>query len=155
MAKKQPKQMTQEQIITYCDTLADEERAPATVSKYRHDLTALCTWLDGRDVTKALLAQWKEAQLEEHVPSTVNVMLAAVNGFFRYMRWSGLRMKYLRMQHRIFCDKGEKLTYDEYKKLLDTALRLGKHRLALVVETLCALGLRVSELRFITVEAVR
>lgn len=155
MKKKTIRQMTPDQIDAYCGWLAAEEQAPATIAKYRHDLTALCTWLDGQIVTKALLLQRKESMLEDHAPASVNAMLASINGFFRYMGWKDLRMKYLKVQRRIFCEKKRELTREDYMKLIAAAVRLGKERLALVLETICALGLRVSELKFITAEAVQ
>ena len=99
---------------------------------------------------------WKEHLLSSgYAPSTVNSMLIAVNRFFRFMRRDELRVKTIRVQRRIFRSRDRELTKEEYTRLLDTAHSLDRERLALLMETICATGVRVSEVRYITVEAVQ
>ena len=152
---KKPRRITAEQIGRYALRLRELERAPATVQKYVHDLTALREYLDGAPVTKAALIQWKQELTAAHAPATVNSMLAAVNGFFAFLGWRGLTVKLLKIQKSPFCDEGKELTRAEYARLVRAAERRENERLALVIQTICATGIRVSELRFITVEAVR
>lgn len=145
--------ITQEEIFMYCDTLAIDERSSGTIAKYRRDLLSFCQWLNGREVTREAATEWKESLVEAgYAPRTVNSMLAAVHGFCRHMGW-GIQIKYLRVQHRAFRDPRQDLTRDEYLRLINTAEATGKHRLALMIETLGATGIRISELKYITVEA--
>ena len=89
-----------------------------------------------------------------HAPATVNSILAAVNGFFRFMGWKDIAVKLLKIQKALFCDERRELTRAEYARLVSSAQKVGNERLSLVMQTICATGTRVSELRFITVEAV-
>ena len=89
-----------------------------------------------------------------HAPATVNSILAAVNGFFRFRGWKDIAVKLLKIQKALFCDERRELTRAEYARLVSAAQKVGNERLSLVMQTICATGIRVSELRFITVEAV-
>ena len=144
------------QLITnYVDYLRAEERSSGTIEKYLRDIRAFSIWLQGRAVTKECLTGWKEYLLEQHyAPVTINSMLAALNGLFRFLGWE-YHIKFLKIQRKIFRDKSRELNQEEYKRLLAAALEQGKERLALLMETICATGIRVSEAKFITVESVR
>ena len=147
--------LTQERIDAYCLSLLADERAAGTISKYRRDLTAFARWLDGRIVTKESAAAWKACLLNrDYAPRTINSMLAAVNGFCRFAGLS-IKLKFLSIQRQIFRDSAKELTKEEYDRLLTAAREGGQERLALIMETLCATGIRVSELRYITVEAAK
>ena len=145
--------ITTEHIDAYCLSLLADERAAGTISKYRRDLTAFARWLDGRIITKETAAGWK-SHLSHcgYAPRTVNSMLASLNGFCRF---AGLpiKVKFLKIQRQIFRDSAKELTKAEYDRLLTAAQESDQERLALIMETLCATGIRVSELRYITVEA--
>ena len=138
----------------YALHLREEERADSTIEKYVRDLEALSRHLAGRPVTKAALIGWKEELTAAHAPATVNSMIAAVNGFLRFMGWRECAVKLLNIQKSLFCDEGRELTRSEYVRLVRAAELDGNRRLALVLQTICATGVRVSELKFITVEAV-
>ena len=147
--------ITNEQIEAYCAALLADERAAGTVAKYRHDVAAFAAWLDGRGATKESAAEWKATLLERgYAPRTINSMLAAVNGFFKFMGWP-IRVRFLKIQRALFRDRSRELSRPEYDRLLAAARSGGQERLALIAETLCAAGIRVSELRYITVEAAR
>ena len=147
--------ITTERIDAYCLSLLADERAAGTISKYRHDLTAFACWLDGRAVTKETAAGWKSYLSHQgYAPRTINSMLAAVNGFCRFMAWH-IKVKFLKIQRQIFRDSAKELTKAEYDRLLTAARESGQERLAFIMETLCATGIRVSELRYITVEAAK
>lgn len=147
--------MTSEQIDDYCRWLCEEERSVNTIAKYRRDLSRFCSFLNGRMVTKILANEWKTTLQASYEPTSVNSMLAAVNGFFLFMKWNSLRLKFLKIQRKIFRNQNKELNREEYERLLYTARSQGKTRLSLLLETVCGLGLRVSELKFITVDAVR
>lgn len=106
-------------------------------------------------MSKELAARWKEGLLGSGLaPATVNAKLSALNGLFRFLGWEDCRVRFLKLQRRAFRDPARDLTREEYGRLLETANRQGRGRLALLLETICAAGLRVSEVRCITAEAV-
>lgn len=144
-----------EDIARYAVCLRERERADHTVEKYVRSLRALGRWLDGRDLTKAALVEWKGALTETYAPASVNSMLASVNSFLAFMGWRELTVRPLKLQRAIFRDEERELTRSEYARLVAAAQREGCERLSLVMQTICATGIRVSELRFITVQAVR
>lgn len=152
---KKPHTLTTEHIRRYAVHLREEERAETTVQKYLHDLNALRAYLDGQPLTKSLLIQWKERLTETYAPASVNSMLAAANGFFAFMGWRELTVKLLKIQKSPFCDGEKELTQAEYARLVRAAEQEGNARLSLLIQTICATGIRVSELQYITVEAVR
>ena len=141
-------------IRRYADHLREQERSVATIQKYAHDLTALLEYLQGEALTKALMIGWKEALSADHAPATVNSMLVAVNGFLRFMGWHALTVRLLKIQRPLFREEQRELSKAEYARLVDAAQRAGDERLALILQTICATGIRVSELRFISAEAV-
>lgn len=147
--------ITPASIDDYTLALISEEHAPGTIQKYRRDLTVFARWLDGRGVTKENAASWKTHLLERgYKPETINSKLSAINGFFAYMNWA-IRVKFLKIQRQLFRDPAREMTREEYTRLLTTARESGQERLALIMETLCATGIRISELRYITVEAAK
>ena len=147
--------LTLEQITAYGSYLRREERAPGTIEKYLRDVQAFAIWLDGRTVTQELASEWKGRLLDTgHAPGTVNSMLAAVNGLFRFLGWD-IRVKFLKIQRRMFRDQSRELTRGEFDLLVSTARTSGRERLALLMEAVCATGVRVSEVRYLTVEAAQ
>ncbi len=148
--------LTVEQIENYKKYLWKEERSCGTVEKYIRDISGFAYWLKGRAVTKEITAEWKAHLVNNgYAPVTVNAMLSALNGLFRFMGWDECRVKFLKIQRQLFREHSKELTKDEYRRLVTTAESMGKDRLALLTETICATGIRVSEVRYITVEAVR
>lgn len=148
--------LTAERIAAYGRYLKQEERTLATLEKYLRDVRAFALWLDGEAVTKEAVTGWKERLLvERRAPSTVNTALSALNGLFRFLGWEGCRARFVKVQRRLFRDPARELTRPDYERLIATAREMGKERLALVMETICATGVRVSELRYLTVEAVQ
>ena len=148
--------LAENDICKFRDFLKCEEREPATIEKYVKEIKSFCEWLCGRPVTKEAVIEWKERlQKQEYAPVTVNGKLSALNGFFSFMGWQELRVKFLRIQRRIFRAQSKELTKGEFERLITTAQKEGKERLMLLMETICATGIRVSELPYITVEAAR
>ena len=144
------------QILEFIHFLTDEERAPATVRMYVRVIEEFTGWLAGREVTKELAVAWKEHLMaREYAPATVNVKLAAVNAFFKFCGRQDCCVKALRLQRRVFRDPGRDLTKGEYERLVEAAKISGRHRLALLMETICGTGIRVSEVRYMTVEAAQ
>lgn len=148
--------ITNELLLAFSEYLQSNERASGTIEKYLRDVSAFRTWLGNRSVTKELTAEWKERLLENnHAPVTVNSMLAAVNSFFRFAGWEDCQVKFLKLQRRLFRDAGRELSRAEYERLVETAANLSRPRLALLMEAICGTGVRVSEVRYLTVEAVQ
>lgn len=156
MFENQRHRLTEEKIKHYRDWLIQEERASATVEKYQHDVNTFAVWLQGRPVSKELTAAWKASLIEQGLsPSTINSKLAALHSFFSFMGWPECRVRFLRIQRQVFRSREKELTRAEYTRLLTAAGRQHKPQLALLIETICATGIRVSEVRYITAEAVQ
>ena len=147
--------MTAERLAAYGCYLKQEERAPATLEKYLRDIRAFAAWLGDSPVSREAVTGWKEYLLAQgRAPVTVNGALASLNGLFRFLGWD-CRIKFLKIQRRLFRDTARELTRTEYEQLIRTAEAQGKHRLALLMEAICATGVRVSEVKYLTVEAAR
>lgn len=147
--------ITGEQLQAFRQRLVWEEKSPATIEKYLRDAAAFTAWLDGRAASKAAAGAWKAALLEAKLaPATINVKLAAVNRFLVFLGWPAFRVKPLRIQRRLFREDSKELTREEYERLVSTAQASGRERLVLLLETICSTGIRVSEVKYITVEAL-
>jgi len=150
------KNVSNKEIEAFAQYLRDEEREPGTIEKYLRDIRAFTVWADRREINKELVAAWKEHLKKLGLqPETVNSKLSALNKFFAFLGRNDLRVKYLKIQRRLFRRADRDLSKTEYKKLFDTAVSLGKTRLALLMEVICATGIRVSEVKYITLEAAR
>ena len=146
--------LTETQIAAYTQFLRREERAAATVEKHSRDILAFAVWLEKRPVTKEIVTQWKGRLLEDGFsPATVNAKLSAVNGLLRFLGWEECKVKFVKVQKRTFRDASRDLNRGEYQRLLDADRKLSKKRLELLLETICATVIRVSEVKYITVEA--
>ena len=153
--KKQDLTISPALVEKYAAYLREQERSPATVEKYVHDLTALAVFLAGRSISKGALLEWKETLIENYAPASVNNKLAAVNGFLSFCGMGALRLRKLKIQKALFLSEEKELTKAEYIRLVKAAEQTENERLSLVIQTICATGIRVSELRFITAEAVQ
>ena len=141
-------------LSAYRAYLIQEERAPSTVEKYLRDGRAFAAWLGDAAVSREAVSAWKAHLLAMgQSPVSVNAKLSALNGLFRFLGWEECRARLLRLQRRAFREESKELTREEYQRLLSAAREGGRERLALLLETICATGIRVSELRFVTVEA--
>lgn len=148
--------LTGEMLKKLKQFLQREERSGATAEKYLRDVRQFKRWLGFRPLSRKNVAAWKNALLAEgYSARSVNGKLSSLNALFRAIGREDCRVKTLRVQREVFRDAGRELTRSEYERLVRTAERLGKDRLALIMETICSCGLRVSELRHITLEAAR
>ncbi len=148
--------ITPDKIIDFERYLQSAERAAGTIEKYVRDVQRFSQWLQGCAVTKELTAGWKEALIaQQYSPSTVNSMLASVHKFFHFAGWNGCNVHFLRIQRQMFREQSRELTKEEYIRLVNTARNQKKERLALLIEAICATGIRVSEVKYLTVEAIR
>lgn len=150
----QENKLTQEQLRKYARYLQSEERSAATVEKYLREVTKFWGWLDGRSVTKAVVAQWKESLLAQgYHSSTINGKLTALDRLLAFLGWTDCRVKHLKIQRKLFREDCRELKKDEYVRLIAAAQDRGNTRLALLMETICATGIRVSEVKYITFES--
>lgn len=148
-------QMTRAQILQFNKQLVEDEKSAATIRKYRRDIEAFFAFAGEDPITKDTAIRYKQHLTRNYKPSSVNSMLAALNRFFKEMGWYDCVVKALKVQRQAFRSKERELTKDEYFRLLKAAKQQNKTRLYLLMQTLCATGIRVSELQFITVRAVQ
>jgi len=147
--------ISNEKIDSFTVWLKHEDRSEGTILKYRRDVIRLMKWLSGSSVTKETLNAWKKFLITKgYKPVTVNSMLAAVNTYCRYVGLD-VSIEFLKIQRKLYRDDCKELTKAEYEKLIETAEQTGNKRLALLMETIASTGIRVSELKHITVEAAR
>ena len=133
--------------------LIQEEREKATIGKYLRDAECFLVWLENRELSKKQVVLWKEKLTEkQYSPITINGKLAAINKLLLSLGKPECRVKYLKIQRRLFRSTERDLTKEEYTRLVETAFSDGRERLALLMESICATGIRVSEVQYLTVE---
>lgn len=148
--------LTVETCEAFLRQLAAEELAVGTIRKYRHDLTAFAAWVGERELTREVAVGWKEQLVRRgYAPATVNSMLAVINRFFKFTGHYDCTVKFLKLQRKLFRDRSRELTETEFRRLVDAAEHRGEKRLAMLLETVAATGIRVSEVKYITVDAAR
>ena len=147
--------LSQEIISDFKEHLILEERSAATVEKYIRDVKAFYAFVNGVEVTKEVVIEYKKHLQENYAVRSVNSMLASINSLFVFLRWHELKVKSIKLQQQIYCPEEKELTKAEYTRLCRAAEKKHNERLNLILQTICGTGIRVSELKFITVESVR
>ena len=147
--------ITERELQRFVRRLRQEEKSGATVEKYGREAARFARWLGGREADKDLALAYKAALVQERAPAGANGAVAALNCLFAFLGLGECRLKAVKVQRPVFRDEARELTRAEYQRLLDAAKGRNNRRLLLVMETICATGIRVSELRFFTLEAVR
>ena len=147
--------ITAEKITGFAQYLRQAERSSGTIENYLRHVRAFAAWLGGGPVSKEAAAGWKAHLIDKgYCPNTINAMLGGLNRFLAFVGWQECQVKALRLQRQLFRDDSKELTRAEYDRLIAAAHTLGRERLALLMEAICATGIRVSEVRYLTVEAV-
>ncbi|MBP9989624.1 MAG: tyrosine-type recombinase/integrase [Ruminococcus sp.] len=141
-------------IQDFKEYLKEEEKSEATIEKYIRDVSAFYSF-SGSEIEKNTVIAYKQKIVSEYAVRSVNSMLASINAFFTFLGWNELKVKALKLQQQIYCPEEKELTKAEYVRLCRTAERNGNERLSLILQTICGTGIRVSELQFITVEALK
>lgn len=141
-------------IEDYCRFLYQNELSAGTIKKYNYYLNLFKEYLRGSAVTKEMVILWKEELRKSLSPVTANGALAALNGFFRHCGWDECTARYIKVKQRVFCPKQRELSREDYTRLVAAARKEGNERLCLLLQTVCATGIRISELNYITVSAV-
>ncbi|MBQ7901602.1 MAG: tyrosine-type recombinase/integrase [Clostridia bacterium] len=142
-------------IENFKSYLIDEEKSQATIEKYIRDVTAFFTWLTHGEIEKKTVLEYKEYLTQNYAPASVNSVLSSLNSFFEFNDMHCLKVKMLKIQRRIFASKDKELTKSEYERLLDAAKHKKNQKLYYLMQTICSSGIRVSEVKAVTVEAVR
>ena len=147
---------TEIQLEKFKQFLIDEERAAATIEKYRRDVQAFFTWLPEKtEVSKEMVLEYKRKLAVQYKSTSANSMLVALNRFFGFCGRRDLQVRLLKVQRVSFRERSREMSVEEYKRLVRAAREKKDERLSLLIQTLCSTGIRVSEHRCITVEALR
>ena len=149
------KRITNELIQKFKTYLINEEKSSATLEKYIRDVVAFMQWLNERVVEKVVVMEYKQNLIENYAPASANSMLSSINSFFGYMEWYDCKVKTFKIQKQIFANKDKELTKAEYERLLVAANKKQNKKLYMLMQTICSTGIRVSELRYISTDAVR
>ena len=131
--------------------LESEEKSLATIEKYTRDVSAFCRYISDRGLAKNEVIEYKKKISCEYAPASINSMLISINSFLRFLKRDDCCVKLLKIQRQIFANEDKELTKEEYRRLLNASKGT---RIGLIIQTICETGIRVSELEYITVEAV-
>lgn len=146
--------ITKDTIDTFKQHLIEEEKATATIEKYIRDIMAFFMWLTGQELCKMTVLDYKAYLSENYAPASVNSILSSLNSFFEFNGWHDLKVKTLKIQRQIFAERNKELTKAEYERLLRAAKSAKNERLYYLMQAICSSGIRVSELKAITIEAI-
>ena len=147
--------ITNSMIGDFENYLRSDEKSDNTIKKYIRDVKAFFEFSEAREISKTVVMEFKTSLVENYEVTSANSMIAAVNAFLRFMGWMDCCIKQFKVQKKAFCSEEKELTKAEYIRLVNAAKAEGNERLNLILQTICGTGIRVSELQFITVEAVR
>ena len=149
------KTITDEVIKRFELYLYEEEKSGSTIEKYMRDIRFFREWLQGRNIDKSVVIEYKKELCERYAVKSVNSMLSSINTFFVFLGWHDLKVKTLKIQRRIFADKSKELSKAEYERLLFAARDKKNERLYYLMQTVASTGVRVSEIKYVTCEAVK
>ena len=148
--------LTSEAIQNFKKYLKEEEKSKNTIEKYMRDVWEFTTYMNGAEITKESVIAYKDKLIyKNYAVRSINSMLASLNSLFSFLNWMDCRVKSIKLQRQIYCPEEKELTKAEYMRLVNTAKQKGNERLNLILQTICGTGIRVSELQYITVEAVK
>lgn len=141
-------------LAEFRDHLQREEKSASTVEKYLRDVNTFVVFSRGQEITKELTVAYKKyLEAKNYAIRSINSMLASLNSILEFLGWVDCKVKHLRSQRQTYCTEEKELTKAEYMRLLDASK--GQEQLNLVLQTICGTGIRVSELKYFTVEAVK
>lgn len=147
--------ITNSMIVNFKSYLRSDEKSDNTIEKYIRDVKAFFEFSGAEEISKSVVMEFKASLVDQYEIASANSMIAAVNAFLRFMGWADCCIKQFKVQKKAFCSEEKELTKAEYIRLVNAAKGEGNERLNLILQTICGTGIRVSELQFITVEAVR
>ena len=144
----------QNQIDLFRAWLEEQEYSSSTAQKYVHDVSVLAGYAKGKIRDRTHLNGFKtHLEAAQYSGSSINSMLAAVNCFLAFLGCDW-KLRYVKVQRQTFLAEYKELTQQEYERMTKAAENSGDRRLAMLLQTICALGIRVSELSAITVESL-
>ncbi len=143
------------QLTAYISYLKESERSCATQTQYYRDIRRFLSWAGDAALAKETVIRYKEMLQAEYKAASVNAKLAAINSFFSFLGKNELRVRQLRIQRQAYCSNEKELAKNEYLRLVEAAKEQKDERLSLLLQTICSTGIRVSELQYITVEAIK
>lgn len=149
------RKITENIILNFENHLSEQEKSPTTIEKYIRDVRAFSAFAGRKTITKETVILYKKHLQKNYAVRSINSMLASVNSLFAFLGWHGLKVKSLKLQQQVFRPEEKELTKAEYYRLCTAAKRKRNKRLNLILQTICGTGIRVSELQYITVEAIR
>ncbi len=149
------KRITDEMIKSFTEYLYREEKSSNTIEKYIRDIRGFIRWLGESEIDKTTILQYKKELCMNYAPRSVNSMLSSLNALFEYLKWYELKVKTLKIQRQIFADKNKELTKAEYERLLKAAKAKYNQKLYYILLTIAGTGIRISELEFIDVDAIK
>ena len=151
------KVITEKMLKKYETYLYEQEKSKLTIQKYMCDLKKLIDFSKEREMSKMLVVEYKEhfRKNEKYKTSSINSFLVAANRFFEFMGWYELKIKTFKLQKEVFIPENRELTKQEYKRLVKIAMKNGKTRIGMIIQTICSTGIRVSELSAIKVSSVK
>lgn len=148
--------LTTKEIKNFEIFLREEEKSENTIEKYIRDVRSFMSYAGSNEITKEIVITYKNKLINEnYAVRSINSMLASLNSLFAFLGWVDCKVKSIKLQRQVFCSEEKELTKSEYLRLVNTAKQKGNERLNLILQTICGTGIRVSELQFITVEAVK
>lgn len=147
--------IAEKQINDFKIYLMEEERSKATIEKYERDVRKFMGFLGDSMLTKEIVLEYKNELLKEYNVASINSMLVALNRFLQYLGLENYTVKQLKIQKANIREEEKELTETEYKQLVKMAYEQGNSRLALIMETICSTGIRISELKYFTVKSLK
>lgn len=148
--------LTSEAIQNFKKYLREEEKSENTIEKYIRDVWAFATYMNGSEITKESVIAYKSNLISEtYAARSINSMLASLNSLFAFLGWVDCKVKSIKLQRQIYCPEERELTKAEYMRLVNASKKKGNERLSLILQTICGTGIRVSEIKYITLEAVK
>ncbi len=148
--------LTEKLISEFSCYLKSEEKSENTLEKYLRDVNVFAVFLNGTQVTKEKVITYKNKLLSEnYAVRSVNSMLASLNSLFSFLGWQDCKVKSIKLQRQIYCSEEKELSKEEYERLCRAPEKKKNERLNLIVQAICGTGIRVSELKYITIEAVK
>ena len=148
-------EMNSDLLFKFEQNLRMEEKSENTVKKYVRDVKGFWEYVNFGQITREAVLLYKEHLKKEYAVSSANSMIASLNSFFKFAGWGEFCIRQFKVQRKAFCSEDKELTEREYRALVATAEQKKNKRLSLVIQTICATGIRVSELSYITVQAVK
>ena len=146
--------LTENHLQSFEQHLYSEEKSAATIGKYLRDVRAFFAYTGTQAITKEIVLAFKNRLVEEnYAVGSINTMLASLNSLFNFLGWQDCKVRNIRQQRQTYCAEDKELSKDEYMRLLKAAEN--QPQLCLIMKTICGTGIRVSELQYFTVEAVR